>query len=133
MPLNLFLAGQNKIEHGHGSVQVCGEDFRRLCRLCRFCGLRGKYGNISGYSGTRQGFEALPGFDIPQLEGGQLRVIQIISPGEKQDYISSHRGSYRGSPALDAEFIEMTIPGKPRSSNQKYRLTEKGNHLPGIP
>lgn len=29
-------------------------------------------------------------------------------------------------PALDAGFIAMTIPDKPRSSKQRYRLTEKG-------
>ncbi len=29
-------------------------------------------------------------------------------------------------PALDADLIEMTIPDKPRSSLQKYRLTAKG-------
>jgi hypothetical protein len=29
-------------------------------------------------------------------------------------------------PALDAGLIEMTIPDKPRSSKQKYRLTERG-------
>jgi len=32
-------------------------------------------------------------------------------------------------PALDADLIEMTIPGKPRSSKQKYRLTDKGREV----
>jgi len=29
-------------------------------------------------------------------------------------------------PALNAGLLEMTTPDKPRSSKQKYRLTEKG-------
>lgn len=32
-------------------------------------------------------------------------------------------------PLLDAGWLEMTVPGKPRSSKQKYRLTEKGREL----
>ncbi len=40
-----------------------------------------------------------------------------------------HRPTFRDNylhPALDAELIEMTIPEKPSSSKQKYRLTAKG-------
>jgi ATP-dependent DNA helicase RecG len=32
-------------------------------------------------------------------------------------------------PALDAGLLEMTIPDKPQSSKQRYRLTEQGNAL----
>jgi Fic family protein len=32
-------------------------------------------------------------------------------------------------PALDAGLIEMTIPDKPRSSKQKYRLTDRGRQV----
>ena len=32
-------------------------------------------------------------------------------------------------PLMEDDLIEMTIPDKPRSSNQQYRLTEKGRTL----
>ena len=41
----------------------------------------------------------------------------------------SDRNKFRDQvlrPLLDAGLVEMTIPDKPTSSKQKYRLTEKG-------
>ena len=38
---------------------------------------------------------------------------------------ANFRGRYL-QPALAADLIEMTIPDKPRSSKQRYRLARKG-------
>ena len=32
-------------------------------------------------------------------------------------------------PLIDASLLEMTIPDKPQSSNQRYRLTELGRRV----
>ncbi|WP_394697877.1 Fic family protein [uncultured Methanomethylovorans sp.] len=55
------------------------------------------------------------------------------SSGELRDILNiKHRPTFRDNylhPALDAELIEMTIPEKPSSRLQKYRLTAKGKAL----
>jgi ATP-dependent DNA helicase RecG len=43
-----------------------------------------------------------------------------------------HRDNFRDNylnPALDQRLIEMTIPEKPTSSNQQYRLTKMGKAI----
>jgi ATP-dependent DNA helicase RecG len=44
----------------------------------------------------------------------------------------SNRTKFRDqvlNPLLKAGLVEMTIPQKPRSSKQQYRLTEKGRQV----
>ncbi|MCG8572344.1 MAG: transcriptional regulator, partial [Spirochaetes bacterium] len=56
-----------------------------------------------------------------------------LSAAEIMDKIGlTHKPSFRDNyihPALAAGMIEMTIPDKPNSSKQKYRLTLKGKEL----
>lgn len=53
--------------------------------------------------------------------------------GEIREYLGyTNRTKFRNSymkPLLSDEYLEMTIPDKPQSSNQRYRLTEKGAEL----
>jgi ATP-dependent DNA helicase RecG len=58
-----------------------------------------------------------------KLQGGMNRKALQAALGLKD--AEHFRKSYI-QPALEAGLIEMTIPHKPRSKKQKYRLTEKG-------
>lgn len=53
-----------------------------------------------------------------------------LSSGELRELLKlSHRPTFRQNylhPALEEGFVELTIPDKPNSSRQKYRLTAKG-------
>ena len=60
-------------------------------------------------------------------ENGQLGA-QLIREGLKLKDRTYVREAYI-NPALKSGFIEMTIPDKPTSHLQKYRLTAKGNRV----
>ena len=66
---------------------------------------------------------------------GQVRNLLKVTQGEqsKKELMEALQLTGRDNfeklylrPALEQGLLEMTIPGKPHSSRQKYRLTEKG-------
>ena len=68
--------------------------------------------------------EVTPGVRLVQVLIGEMTRQQLQRAlGLKDD---DHFRKAHLQPALDAGLIEMTIPDKPRSSRQKYRLTAKG-------
>jgi len=70
----------------------------------------------------------------PQRDEPLGRVLLVLtgerSRGELQEALGlAHRDHFNQAylqPALDAGLVEMTIPDKPRSSKQRYRLTALG-------
>ena len=69
--------------------------------------------------------------DTPQVKKllavliGEMNRREILEALGLSDRKSMTKRYLR--PALAAGLIEMTIPDKPNSRNQKYRLTEKGH------
>lgn len=72
-----------------------------------------------------------------QLAGSVRMLLQALterplSAGELRNRFNlKHRPTFRNNylhPALAGRYIEMTIPEKPSSRLQKYRLTEKGKN-----
>jgi ATP-dependent DNA helicase RecG len=72
-----------------------------------------------------------------EVAGEVQRLLTVMAGEMKRTDIQEalalrHEDYFREAyliPALTAGVIEMTIPGKPTSSKQKYRLTQKGRNL----
>lgn len=88
-------------------------------------------------SHERSGKEMNTGQVTGQVTGEIKKLVQVciseLSRKELQSKLKlKHRDNFTDKylkPALEAGFIEMTIPEKPRSSKQKYRLTIKGKSI----
>jgi len=60
------------------------------------------------------------------IKGEMTRNEIMIILGLKDE---KHFREHYMQTAINAHVVEMTIPDKPRSKNQKYRLTAKGQNL----
>jgi ATP-dependent DNA helicase RecG len=78
-----------------------------------------------------------PGKSPGEVTGEIRRLIgAIVSEMTRQEMQNAlelkHEDHFRKAyllPALEANLIEMTIPGKPKSSKQRYRLTPLGKAI----
>lgn len=92
-----------------------------------------EFGGTSDGSGTPPVTPPVTG----QVTGQVNRLLSILKKELSRQEIQTrlglkHRESFVNAylkPALEAGLVEMTIPDKPRSSKQKYRLTEKGRRV----
>lgn len=122
---------------GDDPQMIEGDVFRIIVKVPEF-GISGKV--QAGDQETRQGDRS--GYSRNKVTGevtGEVyNLLKVIGKGdstraEAQAVLelkgeANFRERYLG-PALEAGLIEMTIPEKPRSSKQKYRLTDTGRQV----
>lgn len=61
---------------------------------------------------------------VIQGEMSRVQLMEILELKNRSHFVNSYL-----DPALLEGLIEMTLPETPKSKNQKYRLTSKGNEL----
>jgi ATP-dependent DNA helicase RecG len=102
-------------------------DVRRLNADDKSISISGKpmYGRATG---------EVTGEATGEVTGEAMRLLRVLKGDMKRSALQQamdlkHEDYFREmflTPALESGLVEMTIPGKSKSPNQKYRLTSKG-------
>ncbi|MCY4553341.1 MAG: helix-turn-helix transcriptional regulator, partial [Candidatus Poribacteria bacterium] len=122
-------------------IEEMGTGTLDMIRRCRDAGLsEPEFTDSGGFKTTI--WRAKPPDQIkaqPELRGGdlELRVINLLADGPmSRSELSPKLGQKKPSGQLynviryllDNQMIEYTLPDKPTSRHQKYRLTDKGRN-----
>lgn len=123
-------------------IERMGTGTGDMIRRCRSVGLdEPEFALTDGFVVTLRrkpelAFKAVGGL-TGEVTGEVQRLLSVLVGEMKRTDIQEalalrHEDYFREAyliPALTAGMIEMTIPGKPTSSKQRYRLTEKGKQF----
>ena len=131
-----------------GMVEQVGSGIKRIRETCRDYGVAEPMIEVSenwvtttfkrpDKEGTGEETPQVTPHDSPQVTPQVMRLLVVCDPEllreELQERIGladrKHFRTHYLRPAINAGLIEMTIPNKPTSSKQKYRVTEKGRAL----
>jgi len=150
-PTNPLIAGAF---HRTGAVEVWGRGTNRVIEMCKKHGVppplfeerqgflivtfraqlvaEGAAGTSGARSGDQVGTKS--GLSRDQVEVLRLccqeqPLVAMMNVVGRQNRTKFRDGLVK--PLIEAGLLELTIPDKPRSSKQKYRLTEKGRRVLG--
>ena len=151
LPLSITLA---KLRQPHGSVPAnpllaealyltkyierMGTGTRDMIRRCREAGLQEpEFSQTDGFVTTIWRSKVVSqsaGEVTGEVTGEVRRLLKVLAGEMKRTDLQKalnlrHEDSFRETylvPALESKMIEMTVPSKPKSSKQRYRLTAKG-------
>jgi predicted HTH transcriptional regulator len=121
-------------------AEKAGSGILDMIALCREAGLPAPEFHQSGGQFIQTLVRPVAQATLEDTEQDTEHVLQLLrvfegemSRGQLQSALSlTHRVHFTNvylSPALEAGLVEMTLPGKPTSGRQKYRLTDKGLQL----
>ncbi len=139
IPRNPLIAGAF---HRTGAIEVWGRGTNRVIEACRAYGIaEPTFSEASGAVTVTFRAEVVagaPGWDqVGTKLGLSLDQVQVLELTEEPRTLSermvpsgrTNRTKFRNqilAPLLDAGLVEMTVPDKPRSPKQQYRITEAG-------